>query len=234
MSTQTPQDFVKRSLSYHLHNGQEFVTRAQSACVLRQANQNSDTQDSFKQLQECGLLDFSELNRTGLRGKGAAKVVCELGLPTPDNINQAESGAGGVLVARLGSTEHWLLEDPLVANDEGFTQLTEQITRAANIYPLYCQHSHAWFAVTGKHLGPLMAKLCAVDLNPSAFAAGAVVQTSVARVNAIVISHRLQSTPVYYVLSDSSSSSYLWGALLDAMQEFGGQALGLAALSDAT
>jgi sarcosine oxidase subunit gamma len=36
--------------------------------------------------------------------------------------------------------------------------------------------------------------------------------------------------PVFHLLADSASADYLWEALLDAMAEFGGAPVGLAAL----
>lgn len=134
------------------------------------------------------------------------------------------------LVARLGKTECWVLADPL-ADKPAQGMLDIRVMNESGCYPLYCQDSHAWFALTGRHLPDLMAKLCGVDLRPDQFPPGAVVQSSVARVSAIIIHHELEGIPVFYLLSDSSSAEYLWKALQDAMQEYAGQPSGLAAFT---
>ncbi len=73
----------------------------------------------------------------------------------------------------------------------------------------------------------MMAKVCGVHLRPAAFAPGAIVQSSIARINGIVIHQPLGELPVFHVLADSGSAEYLWGALLDAMHEYGGVAAGI-------
>jgi sarcosine oxidase subunit gamma len=49
-----------------------------------------------------------------------------------------------------------------------------------------------------------------------------------------VIRNDLGSTPVFYVLSDISGVEFLWDCLLDAMQEYGGYAVGVSALQRLT
>ncbi len=56
------------------------------------------------------------------------------------------------------------------------------------------------------------------------------VQTSVARLNAIVVNACMATLPVFHLLCDRASAHYLWGALLDAMDEFGGKPAGIEAL----
>ena len=77
--------------------------------------------------------------------------------------------------------------------------------------------------MTGKYCSDILAKICGVDLRSSEFPVGAVVQTSVARVNAIIVHHVISDEQVFSILSDSASATYLWNALLDAMAEYGGR-----------
>jgi sarcosine oxidase subunit gamma len=56
------------------------------------------------------------------------------------------------------------------------------------------------------------------------------VQTNVARLNAIIIRRDIAEVPVFDLLSDIASAVYLWHALLDAMDEFGGKPIGLTAV----
>ena len=76
----------------------------------------------------------------------------------------------------------------------------------------------------------MLAKVCAVDLRPQVFAANAIAQTNVARLNVIVIRGDLGPVPAFDLITDLASAVYLWGALLDAMAEYDGAPIGLAAI----
>ena len=89
-----------------------------------------------------------------------------------------------------------------------------------------------WLALSGTQTPALFAKICAVDLRPEAAPVHCVVQTNVARLNAIIIRSPNTEVPVFDLLSDIASAVYLWRALLDAMDEFGGKPVGLAALQE--
>lgn len=212
---------LKRSTTYRIHN-------AHASCMRNEAGviQTYHPDDCLAQAQSCAIMDLSELNRFGLRGNASAQLLDSEGLVFPGTPNQATVAENGVTVARLGATECWVLDNPLKAA-KGMSTLATKIAAQSDCYSLYCQQSHAWFALTGRFLSQLMAKLCGVDLREGAFPEGSVAQTSVARVNAIVIHHSLRGVPVFYLLSDSSSAEYFWSALLDAMQEFKGKPIGL-------
>ena len=64
----------------------------------------------------------------------------------------------------------------------------------------------------------------------SAFAPGSVAQTSVARVNGIIVNTGTNDTPCFHLLFDRASAHYLWHVLIDAMQEFDGAPAGIKAL----
>jgi sarcosine oxidase subunit gamma len=90
--------------------------------------------------------------------------------------------------------------------------------------------SHAWFMVTGAQAPVMFAKICGVDLRPHRFAVGAIAQTSVAKMSAIVIRADLGGTPAFHLLADSASAEYLWTCVFDAMAEFDGAPVGWSAL----
>jgi sarcosine oxidase subunit gamma len=68
----------------------------------------------------------------------------------------------------------------------------------------------------------VFARLCAVDLAADRFPDGAVAQTEVARLAAIVIRNDLAGALAFSLLADSASAEYLWDCLLDAMDDMGG------------
>ena len=77
----------------------------------------------------------------------------------------------------------------------------------------------------------VLSKVCAVDMRPHKFDQFNVAQTSVARVNSIVIRLDQGETLCYFILADLSMNEFLWDGLLDAMQEFDGKPMGVSTLS---
>jgi glycine cleavage system aminomethyltransferase T len=72
-----------------------------------------------------------------------------------------------------------------------------------------------------------MAKLCEVDLRGRKFPPGSIAQTSIARVNGVVISHNFGPRPGFFILCDTASTEYLWRSIIDAIDEYNGGAVGL-------
>jgi len=166
------------------------------------------------------LIDFSLLPRMGYRGTNAEQFLRSMNFPIPEKANQCLMSEQGEWVLRLSQKEFWLLSQP---QENINSTLLGSTLPDRECYSLYCQNSHAWFALTGKYCSDILAKICGVDLRSSEFPVGAVVQTSVARVNAIIVHHVISDEQVFSILSDSASATYLWNALLDAMAEYGGR-----------
>ncbi len=177
-----------------------------------------------------GLLDLSVIARTGFRGQNAQEHLSAQNLPIPEKPNQAELSDNGELVLRLSNNEFWVLGS--ITEDQGkrVIELADSPLPEARCYPLYCQNSHAWFVMSGPHLAQIMAKVCGVDLRTEMFPVGAIAQTSIARVNAVVVHHTVNGLSTFSILSDSASAQYLWESLLDAMDEFQGKAIGIEGL----
>lgn len=200
----------------------EWVTLGDGATPARLAGADA----ASTRLAQCGLIDLSALARIGLRGPGAAGALSEQGYRLPEVPNRCQAQPDGRRVVRLSPTEYLLLAN-LQATDTALIATQDQ---GPGCYLLPRQDSHAWLALTGEYAAAVMAKLCAVDLADDAFPTGQVAQTSVARIDAIVIRDRLGTTPCLHLLMDSAAAGYLWPALLDAMQEFDGGPLGIDAL----
>ncbi|MYM64792.1 sarcosine oxidase [Pseudomaricurvus sp. HS19] len=224
IDTPSPVVFSKRSPIYRQQAGALFAERDGAAIAL----QVTDT-ESRAQLQQSALLDLSATFRSGVRGRTASQWLGQQQLPLPAQANQSVTTRDGELVLRLGNSELWILGNPLRDNSTLAKQL-QSAPASAGCYPLSCQHSHSWFVLSGECRSAVMAKLCGVDMRESVFGPGALAMTSVARVSAIVVSHELQGVPVFSILSDCTSATYMWQALLDALQEFGGSDAGIASL----
>ena len=176
-------------------------------------------------LQDCGLVDFSDLARVGFRGMQSAEYLQKRGCELPERPNQAVVQTDGSYVARLSATEYLILgslqdRGQRIADEEARWELDHQ----AN-YLLPRHDSHAWLQLSGVHIAEIMAKLCGVDLRTQAFKPGDVVQTSAARINVIIINVGLDNVPCFQILCDRASKEYFADAVLDAMAEFGGKVL---------
>jgi sarcosine oxidase subunit gamma len=90
-----------------------------------------------------------------------------------------------------------------------------------------------WFLITGQCAAAMFAKLCGVDMRLHKFPVNTVAQTSVARSGAIIIRCDLERVPAFHLLGDSASAIYIWDCLRDAMEEFGGEPIGISAVHQA-
>jgi len=169
---------------------------------------------------ETRLFDLSLMPRFGLRGEGAADWLRQNGYLSPEHINRAQPSADGACVARLGKTEYWVLK--FCAQPQAPADVPHFTAAQSGCYPVYCAEGRAWFALAGRDRAELMAKLCAVDLRESAFPELAIAQTSVARVNVVIMHHCIGDTRLFSIFVDTAAAQYLWGVLLDAMAEFNG------------
>jgi sarcosine oxidase subunit gamma len=184
-------------------------------------------------LRRLGLVDLSPLPRIGFKGRGTIAAMQAAGVAVEAQPNRAFrqpdgglclvlapgevlilSGLGGdgKLVGRLASG--WSMDDP---------RDTYLVPRAS---------THAWLRVTGVHAPTMFAKICGVDLRPRKFANLAIAQTSVARLNGIVVRDDIGETVAFHLLADSASAEYLWDCLVDAMAEFDGRPAGLQTLRE--
>ena len=163
------------------------------------------------------LQDLSLARRDGVRGAGAREWLLSQGHALPDVPNQIVASGEKSFVMSLSHREFWLLQPDNEASSGG--PASEAV--AAGVWPLYCQHSHAWLQLAGEPRATVMAKLCGVDLSEAAFPLGSVAQTQAARVSVIVAAHQNENgQPVFSMFVDQSLARYLWEVIEDAMGEW--------------
>jgi sarcosine oxidase subunit gamma len=162
--------------------------------------------------QKMAIADLSGLPRTGFKGTGTVDWLQGQGLSIGADSNMAYRQEGGALAARLAPTEIFLI-DGLEATGSLVEKLnaawawgTEKPRKLIG-YPMPRQDSHAWFMITGSAAPEMFAKM-----------------------SGIVIRDDRGAIPGFHLLADVASAEYLWGAVLDAMSEFGGAPVGLQAL----
>lgn len=227
MNSLDSRGFAERSPLQGLYPDAQLARLGETVIVSRY-----DARDESQALQRCGLVELTALPRFGVRGPQAAARLVELGFQIPERPNQSVEQVDGSRVLRLSQGEFMLLGS-LRDGGERIRLLEQQWQEVAGCYPLPRQDSHAWLFLGGRDATATMAKVCGVDLGAHAFPANAVAQTSVARLNMVIASHRESGVEGFHLLLDRASLRYAWSALLDAMLEFDGQPVGLDALLDA-
>ena len=163
------------------------------------------------------LRDLSLARREGVRGGGAREWLLNQGHALPDAPNQIVASGESGFVMSLSHREFWLLQP--VSEASSGRPASEAV--APSLWPLYCQHSHAWLQLAGESRAEVMAKLCGVDLSEVAFPLGSVAQTQAARVSVSIAAHQNENDqPVFSMFVDQSLARYLWEAIEDAMGEW--------------
>ena len=183
------------------------------------------------QAESLGLADLTPFPRIGFKGWNIAPWLAGNGAEMGEASNRAYRQADGTRIARLAPGEALVLADrggagPLIQTLDGAWSMAE----ADGCFRVARDETSCWLLLTGAHAPSMLAKVCAVDLRPQAFAPDAIAQTNVARLNVIVIRGDLGPVPAYDLITDLASAVYLWGALLDAMAEYDGAPIGLAAI----
>ena len=221
--------FLDRKLA---EAGAIFDTQTKAALAL----EFGDREAELKAVRHLGLADLSILPRTGFKGAGTLAWLAEQGLGLPKESNRATRQIGGEVVARLAPNEILIL-GCLSGINGGLPESLEASWTALPLpptaprgYPLPRGDSHGWFFVSGAHAPTMFAKLCGVDLSPGKFDDLAIAQTSIARVSGIIIRDDRGEQLAYHLLCDCALAAYLWDCLVDAMIEFNGRLVGLAAI----
>lgn len=193
-----------------------------------------DTGTQLSAARNLAICDLSGLARMGVKGDGIDRWLSAQGLSVPPAPNHALMQADGSLLAMLARNEGLVLSD-IEQRGRMIEQLTSGFQDAADpptgqLIPR--QHSQSWFRISGRDTAATMAKLCGVDLRPGLFDNLRVAQTSVARLNGIVIRDDIDDIPAIHLLADSASAGYLWECIMDAGAEYGISVIGLGPLQE--
>ncbi len=182
-------------------------------------------------LARLGLVDLSPLPRIGFKGRGTIAAMQAAGLSVEAEPNRAFPQPDGGLCAVLAPGEILLLSGP--SGDGALVKRLEagwSLDQANGTYLVPRASTHSWFRITGSFAPAMFAKICGVDLRPRHCPVGTIAQTSIAKMSGIIIRADLGSTLAYHLLADIASAEYLWTCIEDAIAEYDGGIVGLAAL----
>ncbi len=231
--TLTPQSLSRRSFLYRelARLGARFEAVNGMAAVI----DFGDPDAELAATRRLAIADCTALPRTGYKGPRALDWLRGQGVGIGDRDNIAYGQPDGALAARLAPTEALVLgplsgELGLCARLDG----TWSIDLQSGAWRVPRADTNCWFRIAGAEAPAMFAKLCGVDLRTHKFAKGAIAQTSVAKLTAIVIRADLGRLPSYHLLTDSASAEFMWSSLMDAMTEFNGRPVGLTALRKLT
>jgi sarcosine oxidase subunit gamma len=199
---------------WHERHGASFVEHAGAIVVASYAANTAEVPAA----RELGLCDLSTLPRWGATGRGATAWLTDAGFDVPATANRAARQANGLSTSLLSAAEP----------PAGMPDVHDNA--AGPVYELPRQDSHAWFAVTGRKASAALTTICGVDMRDVSFVDGAVAQTSIARVSAVVLRSDLGDSPCFFVLVSSTAAEYLWDAIAGAMVGPGGAHIGTRAL----
>lgn len=223
-----PEDRLRRSPLYRVCAalGAHWMEVAGFACPAHYG----DPEGEAEAARRLAIADLTALPCAGWKGwdvTGWAAAQGLVDLPPP---NRARRREDGTLVCRLAEGEALLL-----AGDDGASATVDSLAAAwtmagASCYPVPRADTNVRLAIAGAHAAEAMAKLCGVDLRRHRFADLDIAQTSVARINAIVVRADRKGVHALDMAIDSASAVYMWECLADAMTEFEGRVVGLEAL----
>ncbi len=224
-----PEVASSRSQLYRWHaaRGAEFAELAGAVFVGRYGDNEKSA------ARHLGVCDLSLAPRFGVTGPGAGGWLETQRFDVPPRPNTSRRQSNGDLLSRLSDEEFLCLG---LACLEGAADCAvcdgDMAAGPSRVVRLPRADSHCLFSVCGDATAEMFSKLCGVDLRPDRFADGSVAQTSVARVNAIVIRRDLGDAVNFLLLTATPAAEYLWECLIDAIAEFEGRPIGVAALMD--
>ena len=183
------------------------------------------------QAESLGLADLTPFPRIGFKGWNIGPWLAGAGARMGEASNRAYPQADGTRIARLAPGEALVLADRSGAGPSIETLgRAWSMAEADGCFRVARDETSCWLLLTGANAPSMLAKVCAVDLRPQVFAPDAIAQTNVARLNVIAIRSDIGGVPAFDLITDVASAVYLWGALLDAMAEYDGAPVGLAAI----
>jgi sarcosine oxidase, subunit gamma len=173
--------------------------------------------------------DLSARARFGCKGPGAQSWLTARGFSVPEAPNSAQVDAGGVLVARLATSE--FLIEAVDGGAEGVSASLQELSspsRPRDLYPVARQDLVV--GIQGPGIQTLLRQICSVDFVPlfeaCGAAAGPIALTSMIGVGVVAWPRRTESGSTLTVWLDPSFAHYFWTTLLEVGRGVGAMVIG--------
>lgn len=182
--------------------------------------------DAAARMEAVALADLSCLNRTGLKGPGAAQWLEHQGIAVPAQANAWNALPGGGVIARLGRTE-FFLEDGV--GGETVDRVRSALgAGAAEVVPVLRQD--AAIALLGRNVNALLVQTCNLNFAEIGPQDRTAVMTLMVGVGVLAIRSDFRDLPGYRIWCDPTFAPYLWETLAGIAAELGGGVIGAEAL----
>jgi heterotetrameric sarcosine oxidase gamma subunit len=165
---------------------------------------------------ELRIMDSTPLAKVLVSASPDGKFARALGIP----FGRAARDEHGTLVIGSAPGEWLLLSVPGSVSE--VIERVEEIPDGEMVSVFDATHGRALVRITGARAADLLSKVCAIDLSEEVTPNGAAFRSSVAKVVTDIVREDRRGGEVSYLLHcERSSGQYLFGALIDAGDEFG-------------
>jgi heterotetrameric sarcosine oxidase gamma subunit len=172
---------------------------------------------------ELRVMDCTPLAKVLVQASMNGEAANTLGLP----FGRAARDELGTLVIGSAPGEWLLLSAPGTAAE--VVEKVERISDEGLVSVFDATHGRALVRITGVRAADLLAKVCAIDFSGEITPDRAAFRSSVAKVVTDIVREDRDGELSYLLHCERSSGQYLFGALLDAGEEFGIEIEGFAA-----
>ncbi len=168
---------------------------------------------------QVGLGDVSALGKLELRTPQAKTLLeAHFNLQLSELGTSTAAGNIGILSLR---PDRFILLCPIATEEKLLAELRQSATEKNLYVPMVNQTGgYGILRLTGTKASDVLSKVCAIDLRTQKTPNTKVVQTSIAKIHAIIARHDLDKTPSFDIMVARYNSVYLWEALMDAGTEF--------------
>jgi heterotetrameric sarcosine oxidase gamma subunit len=165
---------------------------------------------------ELRIMDSTPLAKVLVSASPDGKFARALGIP----FGRAARDEHGTLVIGSAPGEWLLLSVPGSVSE--VIERVEEIPDGEMVSVFDATHGRALVRITGARAADLLSKVCAIDLSEEVTPNGTAFRSSVAKVVTDIVREDRRGGEVSYLLHcERSSGQYLFGALIDAGEEFG-------------
>lgn len=179
--------------------------------------------------QRVVLADESPNGRIAVEGAEAEQIVREVYGPDDLDIGSGAT-AENVHLYRLRRDVFFVHAPPGLEAEE-YARLNERAAATKRFVTVSDgTHGQCEMRLIGPQSPALLRQVCSLDFHKAAFADGTARQTSVAKINQLVIRRDLGALPSFALVGARSMGEYLWGVLWEAGEEWDIAPIGLAAL----
>ncbi len=179
--------------------------------------------------QRVALADASPNGRIAVEGAEVEQIVGEVyGL---DGLDIGSGAAAENLHIYRLRRDVFFVHTPPGGEEGELKRLNDRATATKRFVTVSdSTHGQCEMRIIGPQSSALLRQVCGLDFHKTTFADGMARQTSVAKINQLIIRRDLGALPSFALVGARSMGEYLWGVLWEAGEEWDIAPVGMAAL----